>query len=724
MAAIDLVISQAAGDLASARVVSTSSEQRKTFRQLIAGDKYSLQLRVKDAAGDLVDLTGYTIRCGLGGINSRPTGGTFTLTDGTDTTSALTYDESAADIQTALNALNASAGPYNDTVTVTGSDGGPWVIKFDTNGAQSNLTGTFSSLTPDSSALISELVTGDGSTREEQMLRINQSPIAYTADWTISTTTATATLDLNTEGVFTALGSASSTTSTFEIELTDGSGNIQTILQAPVSIGGEINNSGSSGSPDFDTYLSSTAIGNKFRVADTLFVDDEFGNNSTAARERRDLPYATVAGANGDAASGDTIVLTPGSHGAFTPTAAVRYHILPGAQTGLITATAGASIYAAPGASVQVDESAAQVNDLRSASLRHVDRVDSSAARASALVTPASGSGFAGTFAVSAIGTDDAWFAIWFRQRATSSTAARFFAIEDGSNDFRINIDSFAEDGDDDRGSFGIEIGGTPGALDAKADFTRPTLALFQFNRSGNAEVRIQGINDGGQLDTLDISGESATSLDGVVASVLEMDQSAFELYGLAYGSGTLPSTTERNNLLDHGFAEVLRWTTATVDRVYDFTRYHGEPTVADQSGNDSHFTADGTSIAALLPRGERTHITVAASNETSDLVTGTAAVTFRMPYAMELDEVRASVNTAPVGSTIIADINEGGSTILSTKLTIDASEKTSTTAATPAVISDTTLADDAEITIDIDQVGSSTAGKGLKITLIGWKTG
>jgi hypothetical protein len=55
---------------------------------------------------------------------------------------------------------------------------------------------------------------------------------------------------------------------------------------------------------------------------------------------------------------------------------------------------------------------------------------------------------------------------------------------------------------------------------------------------------------------------------------------------------------------------------------------------------------------------------------------------------------------------------------VLSTKLSIDTTEKTSTTAATAAVISDSSLADDAEITIDIDQVGSSTAGTGLKVGL------
>jgi len=114
------------------------------------------------------------------------------------------------------------------------------------------------------------------------------------------------------------------------------------------------------------------------------------------------------------------------------------------------------------------------------------------------------------------------------------------------------------------------------------------------------------------------------------------------------------------------------------------------------------------------------TEIQLAASDETTALTAGTAKVTFRMPYAMTVTEVRASLTTAQAsGSIFTVDINESGTSILSTKLTIDNTEKTSTTAATPAVISDTALADDAEITIDIDQIGNGTA-TGLKITLIG----
>jgi len=108
----------------------------------------------------------------------------------------------------------------------------------------------------------------------------------------------------------------------------------------------------------------------------------------------------------------------------------------------------------------------------------------------------------------------------------------------------------------------------------------------------------------------------------------------------------------------------------------------------------------------------------IACSDETTALTTGTGKVTFRMPSAGTLTAVKATVTTAPVGSALIVDINEAGTTLLSTKLSIDDGEKTSSTAATPPVISDSALADDAEITIDIDQVGSGTAGAGLKVTL------
>jgi hypothetical protein len=112
----------------------------------------------------------------------------------------------------------------------------------------------------------------------------------------------------------------------------------------------------------------------------------------------------------------------------------------------------------------------------------------------------------------------------------------------------------------------------------------------------------------------------------------------------------------------------------------------------------------------------------VACSDESTNLTTTTSAVTFRVPFAMFLNSVRASVNVAPVGSTIIVDVRQSGTSIFSTLLSIDANEETSTTAATPAVISNPNLTDDSKVVVSINQVGSTTAGRGLKLTFKGYR--
>jgi len=133
---------------------------------------------------------------------------------------------------------------------------------------------------------------------------------------------------------------------------------------------------------------------------------------------------------------------------------------------------------------------------------------------------------------------------------------------------------------------------------------------------------------------------------------------------------------------------------------------------------NGQVLVAASGEATGLIWQGAAEVIGIAVSDEETAITTGTAKVTFRMPFAMTLTAVRASLTTASTSGLPTFDINEGGTTILSTKLSIDANEKTSTTAATAAVISDSALADDAEITIDIDVAG--TGAKGAKVYLIG----
>lgn len=173
--------------------------------------------------------------------------------------------------------------------------------------------------------------------------------------------------------------------------------------------------------------------------------------------------------------------------------------------------------------------------------------------------------------------------------------------------------------------------------------------------------------------------------------------------------AGTALTATEATALLDSFLGDSGSPTTPRKGLV---------PAPAGGDGSSKFLRSDGTWAA---PSGSNKVVQFACSDLTTALTTGTNKAVFRMPYAMTLTEVRASLAVADTGSPvsgITIDINENGSTILSTKLTIDGGEKTSTTAATPAVISDSALADDAEITVDIDAVGGNAMG--LVVTLIG----
>jgi hypothetical protein len=123
----------------------------------------------------------------------------------------------------------------------------------------------------------------------------------------------------------------------------------------------------------------------------------------------------------------------------------------------------------------------------------------------------------------------------------------------------------------------------------------------------------------------------------------------------------------------------------------------------------------------ARLDQGRPQALIIAASAEGAALAAGAGAITVRMPYAMQLQEVRASLAIEQTGGSVVTvDINVAGASILTTPLTLDNGSRTSVGAATPAVIGTSLLADDAELTIDVDQVGDGSA-RGLKVMLLGY---
>lgn len=258
--------------------------------------------------------------------------------------------------------------------------------------------------------------------------------------------------------------------------------------------------------------------------------------------------------------------------------------------------------------------------------------------------------------------------------------------IEVENNNNRIKLTSNVNG---DGTGFSIDVGGVtvtqfnPGGADGTTPYVMGT---SQTHTSGNLQ---ETENNSTNVFVVDYSG--AISLSGQT-NLLSIDGGVLKLDGQPIG-GNVNQTINYTNTIN----------------------FHGKTTF-----HTNVYVTNGYSIFIDGIDVRKKELGGACSDETTALTTGTAKLTFRMPYKMTVTAVRANLSTTQTsGSIFTVDINESGSSILSTKLTIDNSEKTTTTAATPAVISDTSLADDAEITVDIDQVGDGTA-KGLKIWIIG----
>lgn len=98
-------------------------------------------------------------------------------------------------------------------------------------------------------------------------------------------------------------------------------------------------------------------------------------------------------------------------------------------------------------------------------------------------------------------------------------------------------------------------------------------------------------------------------------------------------------------------------------------------------------------------------------------LATGTGKARIRMPFAGSIISVTASVLSAPAGSSVILDVNKNGTTIYGTQAnrpTIAAAA----VSATAGVNSVKTFAAGDVITVDVDQVGSGTAGTGFTVAI------
>jgi len=130
--------------------------------------------------------------------------------------------------------------------------------------------------------------------------------------------------------------------------------------------------------------------------------------------------------------------------------------------------------------------------------------------------------------------------------------------------------------------------------------------------------------------------------------------------------------------------------------------------------------TATGKAIV------ESVALVIGVGDETTAISAGTNKRRFRSPFAFTITAARAALaSPQSSGDLVTVDINNAGNSIFdAVPITIDLNEVTSTTATTACVLESDYLAvaDDALISIDIDDCDGATAAAGLKVTLIGYK--
>jgi hypothetical protein len=106
-----------------------------------------------------------------------------------------------------------------------------------------------------------------------------------------------------------------------------------------------------------------------------------------------------------------------------------------------------------------------------------------------------------------------------------------------------------------------------------------------------------------------------------------------------------------------------------------------------------------------------------AISDETTAITTGAGKLTWRAPYAGTITAVYAELTTASSSGLPAFDINKNGVSILSTTITIDATETDSADAIAQPGILTTAFAARDRFTFDIDTAGTGAAG--AKITIL-----
>lgn len=232
----DLTVNAARSNLSAALVTSKNQPYTPaTFPQLSSGETVDVNLYVTDGSEYDVrsGVATYTPKVTITLDDKTPKSGTFTISDGSDTTAQLDWDATSTEIETALNELNTDTGPNGDGVKVQRFANGTFLVKFDSAGAQSNLTIDASDIGPISSASVVSIVDGDVSTRSQQLVQIKADDLIVANGGSTISDGWSMTLDATGGPLLSALA-AGDISANYSIQLTAPDTTIDVVATGPV----------------------------------------------------------------------------------------------------------------------------------------------------------------------------------------------------------------------------------------------------------------------------------------------------------------------------------------------------------------------------------------------------------------------------------------------------------------------------------------------------------
>ena len=181
-------------DTTNGNLVAAGSARNGTLPTLTRNDSYNLRVRLqeRDTEGFLrdLDLTGSSIKLGIGGIDGDPTDGQFKLVLNSVTSSAISFNATPAQVYTAISGI-AGTGV---TVTTYGNEQFAYLITSPTLGTALSFGGDAFTLFPTSSVLVSTRRFPTASVAAQQVIRLVRNPAVFADTFVTSPTSGVLSL--------------------------------------------------------------------------------------------------------------------------------------------------------------------------------------------------------------------------------------------------------------------------------------------------------------------------------------------------------------------------------------------------------------------------------------------------------------------------------------------------------------------------------------------------